>query len=154
MGQSSKALVAAAAKRQKALALHLQGASYQQIADAVGYNSRSAAHNAVRTALTDRQSGDTGPVGTTEAFETEAARVDVVIASLSPAVRMGDPASVNAYLKAIARRTALAGMIAASQPAPVVQEVKSPLDELRERRAARGAGSAGAGRASVADKRG
>ena len=154
MTQSAKTLAEAAVRRNKALALHLQGASYQQIADAVGYNSRSAAHAAVKAALSDRSAGDDVSVGTAEAYEVEAARVDVVIASLSPAVRTGDPASVNAYLKAIARRTALAGMIAASQPAPVVQEVNSPLDELRERRAARGAGSAGAGRASVADKRG
>ena len=50
-------------------------------------------------------------VGTAEAYEVEAARVDVVIASLSPAVRTGDPASVNAYLKAIARKVSRPAML-------------------------------------------
>lgn len=151
MARSRQDLRKAADNQQRALALHLQGASYAQIADVLGYANRGGAHAAVKKALQERNSGS---VGTTEAFEVEAARLDMVIAALTPAVRAGDEKAIGRYMQAAQRRTELAGMIAsAAAPAAdeVTQEARTPLDELRSRRAARGASAARQGRAEVAD---
>ena len=40
-------------RRARALELHLAGATYQTIADQLGYASKSGAHNAVQEALKD-----------------------------------------------------------------------------------------------------
>ena len=138
-----------AAKRTRALALHLQGASYQQIADALGYAGKSGAHAAVREALADRGSSSE----LVEAYQVEAARIDMLVAALSPAVRSGDVQAIDRYLKVIERRTALAALIA-DAPSVDDERVRTPLDELNARRAARGSTSAGKGVPKVAAKRG
>ena len=140
-----------AAKRTRALALHLQGASYQQIADALGYAGKSGAHAAVREALADR-----GPSSElVEAYQVEAARIDLLVAALSPAVRSGDVQAIDRYLKVIERRTALAALILGAEPVVEDENVRTtPLDELNARRAARGSTAAGKGVPKVAAKRG
>ena len=139
-----------AAKRTRALALHLQGASYQQIADALGYAGKSGAHAAVREALADRGSSSE----LVEAYQVEAARIDLLVAALSPAVRSGDVQAIDRYLKVIERRTALAALIADAAPPVEDERVRTPLDELNARRAARGSTAAGKGVSKVASKRG
>ena len=149
MGRSAKSLSESATRRQRALALHLQGATYQQIGDALGFTA-AAAHAAVKKALAERQGPS--PQGTAEAFAVEAARLDVVIAALTRQVRQGDVLAIDRYMKAIARRTELAGLIESAAPEPVQAEVRTPLDELRQRRASRGAKPARAGGAEMADQ--
>lgn len=149
MGRSAKDLAEAEARRQRALALHLQGASYAQIASALGYSGRAGAHVAVKKALADRQARGSSSV---EAYEVEAARLDVVIAALSPQVRAGDVLAIDRYLKAIERRTVLSSQIAsAAAPEPEVREVTTPVDEVRRRRLSRGANTARARGAEVAN---
>lgn len=147
MGRSAKDLAEAEARQQRALALHLQGASYAQIASALGYSGRAGAHVAVKKALADRQASGSSSV---EAYEVEAARLDVVIAALSPQVRAGDVLSIDRYLKAIERRTVLSSQIA-SAAEPEVREVTTPVDEVRRRRLSRGANTARARGAEVAN---
>ena len=146
---SSKRQSETDAKRSRALALHLQGRSYQRIADELGYASRSGAHAAVRDALSEQVAS----ADLVEAYRVEAYRVDVLIQALTPGMESGDVQSADRYLKAIQRRTELSALLATAD-APEVVEVKSPLDELTKRRAARGAGASRKGRAEVAGKRG
>lgn len=122
-------------RQQRALALHLQGATFEQIAQLLGYASRGSAHNAVQAALKNR----VPTASRVEAYRVEAARCDMVLTALAPQVKAGDPKSVALFLTASERRTQLAGLLddapSASKPA---QEVRTPLDELHARRAARG----------------
>lgn len=127
----------AADKQARALGLHLQGASYQQIADVLGYANRMSAHKAVTAALKNR----VPPVETVEAYQVEAARLEMVLTALSPAVRAGDTKATPLFMAAAARRTELARFMA--EPAAAAEatrppEVRTPLDELVARRATRG----------------
>lgn len=138
MGRSSREMAEAANKRRQALGLHVQGASYQQIAERLGYATRGSAHAAVKAALAER-SPSSPDVG--ESYRVEAARLDVVIAALSPRVKAGDVQAVDRYLRAIERRTVVAGLLEGAEAgtAEVAKEAATPLDELRSRRAARAA---------------
>ena len=147
MGQSRQALADAEARRKRALALHLGGASYGQIAEALGYASRSGAHSAVRDALAERDTAQSAQ----EALQVELARLDVVIGALTPAVRAGDVQAIDRYLRTIERRTQLATVVADSAAVGEQKEVRTPLDELQRRRASRGAGAARSRGAEVAE---
>ena len=132
------ALRDASDKQAKALALHVSGASYDQIAKVLGYATKSGAHKAVKAALRSRIPTE----GRLEAYRVEAARLDLVITSLSAAVRSGDTKSIALFLAASERRTVLAGLMetapGAGVPANTGAGVKTPIDELHDRRAARG----------------
>lgn len=125
-------------KQARALALHLQGASYDQIAELLGYASKAGAHKAVQSALKNRVPS----ASREDAYRTEAARLDLVLTALSPLVRKGDPKSVALFLAASERRTEVADLIAASSigtgaDAPATG-VRTPIDEINARRASRG----------------
>ena len=134
------ALRDASDKQAKALALHVSGASYDQIAKVLGYATKSGAHKAVKAALRSRIPTE----GRLEAYRVEAARLDLVITSLSAAVRSGDTKSIALFLAASERRTVLAGLMETAPGAGVPANtgtgagVKTPIDELHDRRAARG----------------
>lgn len=102
-------------RRAKALELHLAGATYDAIAQAVGYASRSGAHKAVQEALKDLGSP---PVGT-EVLQSELARLDAMLTGLWPKARRGDVAAVDRVLKIGERRATLlaAGRHAEGTPA-------------------------------------
>lgn len=84
---------AAAERRKKALELHLAGASYQAIADAVGYGNKGTAHTAVREALNDL-APDTSEMGA-----TAIARIDAMLQGLWPKARRGDVQAIDRVLK-------------------------------------------------------
>lgn len=142
------ALRDASDKQAKALALHVSGASYDQIAKVLGYATKSGAHKAVKAALRSRVPTE----GRLEAYRVEAARLDLVITSLSAAVRSGDTKSIALFLAASERRTVLAGLMetapGAGVPTNTGAGVKTPIDELHDRRAARGT-ARGAARGAV-----
>jgi hypothetical protein len=89
-------------RRAKALELHLAGATYDAIANAVGYASRSGAHKAVQEALLDLGR----PVQGT-AIDTELARLDAMLTGLWPKARRGDVQAVDRVLKISERRSVL-----------------------------------------------
>ena len=66
----------------------------------------------------------------------------------------GDVQAIDRYLKVIERRTALAALILGAEPVVEDENVRTPLDELNARRAARGSTTAGKGVPKVAAKRG
>lgn len=112
-------------RRAKALELHLAGATYESIANAVGYASKSGAHKAVQEAL-----DDLGKYGPDEATETELARLDAMLTGLWPKARRGDVQAIDRVLKIGERRSVLLAMSAGSASEPE----RTPLDELAGRR--------------------
>lgn len=130
------ALSEVAERQQRALALHLQGATFDQIAQVLGYATRSGAHRAVQAALQNR----VPTASRLEAYKLEAARCDLVLTALAPSVKAGDPKSVALFLAASERRTVLSTLLdeSAVSTGDQPQGVRTPLDELHARRAARG----------------
>lgn len=120
-------------KRSRALELHLAGATYDAIAEAVGYAGRSGAYKAVQEALADL--GE--PAATSEAAATELARLDAMLTGLWPKARRGDVQAVDRVLKISERRALL--LTAASQAAPLPEPKETPASDferrLREREA-------------------
>lgn len=116
-------------RRARALELHLAGATYESIAKAVGYASKSGAHKAVQEAL-----DDLGKYGPDEATETELARLDAMLTGLWPKARRGDVQAIDRVLKIGERRSALLAMSNKSD----AEEKGTALDELAARRRAAG----------------
>ena len=69
-------------KRAQALELHLAGATYDQIAQKVGYTDRGNAHRAVQRAL-----DDLGTYTTNDSITTELARLDAMPAIMTTGCR-------------------------------------------------------------------
>ncbi len=101
-------MTSAETKRANALELHLAGATYDAIAKAVGYASRSGAHQAVQAAL---KANITPEV--TEAAKSELARLDAMLTGLWPKARRGDVAAVDRVLRIEERRAAVLARVAA-----------------------------------------
>jgi len=112
-------------KRAKALELHLAGATYDSIAQAVGYASKSGAHKAVQEAL-----DDLGNYASDDVIETELARLDAMLTGLWPKARRGDVQAVDRVLKIGERRSSLMAMSSRGE----IEEAENPLDELASRR--------------------
>ncbi len=124
-----------AARNERALELHLAGASYQKIATALGFASKSSAHEAVQKALA---SSRTVPAVPGEALATELARLDAMLVGLWAAARRGNVAAVDRVLKIGERRVqllALAGASAAEAAKP--EAPMSLVDQLKARRDAK-----------------
>lgn len=130
---------AAEERRRQALELHLGGATYDEIAKACEYASRSGAYKAVQQALAARRAPDGEPVDAKPA-ETELARLDAMLTGLWPKARRGDVAAVDRVLVIEQRRAELL----AQAPA----EKGSTRDQLAERRQARKAATPRKPRAS------
>jgi transposase-like protein len=88
-------------KRARALELRLAGATYADIARAVGYADRSGARQAVQQAMAENPP-DRDQV---TALDTELARLDAMLTGLWPKARRGDYAAVDRVM-AIDRRIA------------------------------------------------
>lgn len=117
-------------RRAKALELHLAGATYDAIATAVGYASRSGAHKAVQEAL----SGLGRPAAGSEVLTTEIARLDAMLTGLWPKARRGDVQAVDRVLKISERRAQLLAMSAGeAQPAARETGLSDFEKRLRER---------------------
>jgi hypothetical protein len=114
--------------RRRALELHLAGASYQAIADALGYAAKSRAYTLVREALADLEV----PAAAAMAA-TEVARLDAMLQGLWPKARRGDVQAVDRVLKIEERRhqLALATAAAAAPSEPASEPRVSKLHQLR-----------------------
>lgn len=97
--------LAALEKRKQALQLAIAGVDYQTIADKVGYNSRQAAHAAVKSALIDtlRPPAD-------ELRQMQLARLDDMIKYLWSQVSKGNYNAVDRIIKIEERRARLLGL--------------------------------------------
>lgn len=91
------------ARRAKALELHLAGATYDAIAQAVGYASRSGAHKAVQEALNALGR----PAAGSEVADAAIARLDAMLTGLWPKARRGDVQAIDRVLRIEERRMLL-----------------------------------------------
>ena len=117
----------AKARQAKALELHLAGATYDAIATAVGYASRSGSFKAVQEAM----SGLGEAPGMAEAAGTELARLDAMLTGLWPKARRGDVQAVDRVLRIGERRAAL---LSTTTRAVAPEKKATALDELANRR--------------------
>lgn len=88
-----------AEKRRRAADLRLGGASYERIAEALGYAGPSGAYQAVQAAL-----GEPRAESTAELLRLELERLDQLQASLWPAARKGDQGAVDRVLRVMHHR--------------------------------------------------
>ena len=97
-------------KQAEALALRKAGHTFEDIAERVGYASKSGAFKAVMSALrkTIQEPAD-------ELRRLELERLDVMLKSLWPFILKGSPRHVEIGLKVMDRRAALLGLDAPKQ---------------------------------------
>ena len=128
-----------AARHEKALELHLAGATYRAIATTLGFSSVASVHEAVQKALAAQQ---TASARQAEAVQTELARLDAMLMGLWGAARRGNVAAVDRVLKIGERRAALLALAGAaeSQADPAPEQPVSLVDQLKARRDAKLAG--------------
>jgi hypothetical protein len=95
----------AAEKRSRAVELRKAGATFEQIAEQVGYSDRANAHHAVMQAIRDlpRENAE-------EALAVELERCDALLVGLWPKARRGDEKAVHAALRVMERRAKLLGL--------------------------------------------
>lgn len=123
-----------AVRNQKALDLHLAGASYRTISEQLNI-SLGTAHTAVKEALASRVSA----VGS-EMVDVELARLDAMLMGLWPDASKGNVHAVDRVLKIGERRTqllAIRGKRVVAPEAPPTPDPVSELDEFRRRSAAK-----------------
>lgn len=106
MERATPAKIAAAERQQKALMLRKGGATYQSIADTLGYANRSSAADAVTRALqdtVDRELAD-------ELRRIENERLDALWQPMYARALTGDQAAVDRCLRIMERRAAINGL--------------------------------------------
>ena len=139
-------------KKRKALELRKAGASYEQIAEMLGYRSKSGAYKAVSLALRDllREPADS-------VRKLELSRLDDMLMGIWPRVRSGDVLAIDRALKLAERRAKLLGLDAPVKVAPTdpsgekeyagltdeqrAERIAQLLERARARRAGRPAGA-------------
>ena len=104
-------------RRGRALQMHLAGASYQQIVDALGYSSKSVAFKDVRSAMDDLGS----PSADSDQIKVGLARLDVALTAIWPKVRSGELGAVDRFLKIEDQRSKLLAAAGVKYAAPVVE---------------------------------
>lgn len=121
--KSGQQRLQAAEKERQALELRKQGATFDQIARAVGYADRSAAYKAVMRGLkaTLRE-----PADEVRALYLE--RLDYVMACMAPRMAEGNPQAAAAYIKALERQAALLGL-----DAPLKTEMRIDTEKVAQR---------------------
>ena len=105
-GATTPARLNARKRQQDALELRKSGASYDQIAAALGYANRSGAYKAV-TGLLERMDLETEPQ---VVLNLELARLDTMQRALAPNVLKGKPEAINSALRIMERRAKLLGL--------------------------------------------
>jgi transposase-like protein len=96
--------VADAVRRAKAVELRLQGKTFDQIADQLGYHDRSTAYKAVKTAIQA-----VGREDARELRELDLLRLDRMLEIIWSQVEDGDLAAVDRALRILERRERITG---------------------------------------------
>jgi len=117
----SKARVAQTEKQKQALALRLSGASYEQIAQALGFKNRSTAWHAVEDALTRAIQE---PADEVRALEVQ--RLDRWLFNIDAQIRSGSLEALDRGLKIMTRRATLLGLDAPTKMAPTTPDGAQP----------------------------
>ena len=118
---NSRQRITQTAKQAQALALRVAGASYDQIAQALGYSNRSGAWHAIEQALlkTIQEPAD-------QIRQLEVARLDRWLFNIDAQIRAGSLEAVSVGLKISARRATLLGLDAPSKHAPTTPDGEHP----------------------------
>ncbi len=103
--RTSPRRIEATQRQRQALELRKSGASYDAIAQALGYRGRQSAAAAVESAL---QKTIQEPADDLRKLDLE--RLDVMLLHLWPKVLRGDIRSIDASLRVLARRSLLLGL--------------------------------------------
>lgn len=111
--KTSAKRIAAVGKQLKALELRKAGATYQQIADAIGYASPTGAYKAILSALKRTLQE---PADAVRKIEIE--RLDVALFAIWRRVRDGNDYAIDRFLAIEKRRAALLGLDAPVKVAP------------------------------------
>ncbi|MFG2412283.1 hypothetical protein [Streptomyces goshikiensis] len=97
-----------AERRAKAIRMKIEGASYTEIAEQLGYSSRGSANSDIRRALEKHVIEEGLAV---EAWrELELARLDVLQQAIWSKAKAGDPRAIETALKVLDRRAKLLGL--------------------------------------------
>lgn len=94
-------------RRQRALALKLNGASYAQIAESLGYASANSAYQAIRTEILNTKQESAGEL---KAIQFE--RLNHMLLVLQPQVMTGDKGAIQTALSIMDRMNTLMGVVA------------------------------------------
>jgi hypothetical protein len=113
--KASATKIDAAQRRIQALNFRLQGLTYREIGEAMGF-SEARAHKIVTTEL--RRLNDKRSELATEQRKLDAARLDTMLKTLWPAVLKGKPEVIDRALSIMQRRAKLYGL-----DAPTRQEL-------------------------------
>ena len=102
----------------KAVELRKAGATYEMIAQQLGYSSKSTAFNAVNRVMqsTKREAGK-------EAFEIELRRLDDLFMSLWPSARSGELGAVDRCLRIMESRRKMLGLDAPEKSQQQIMQV-------------------------------
>ena len=106
-GRRERRMYEAAQKRRRALELRMAGNIYEDIAQAVGYKSRSAAKNAIKSAL---RAIDREPAADVKALELE--RLDKILTALWGLVGKGDVQAIDRVIRVMHQRAQYLGLYA------------------------------------------
>lgn len=113
-------------RERQAVELHLAGASYDAIAEQVGYRDRGGAYKAVRRALERAVISSVD-----EQRESAVARCDRMLRALWPKALGGDPDAEKACHRWETRRAKLLGLDAPTQVrATITSELDSEIEAL------------------------
>lgn len=121
---TSKRRIEAKERVAQAIELRKAGATYQRIADTVGYNSEQAAHKAVTDALVAMLRE---PAEELRLLEVE--RLDSLFLSAFPLAKQGVMTAIDRCLRIMERRARLLGLDA---PVRVAVDWREELSELQE----------------------
>lgn len=103
--RTSRTRIESAERRGRALELRKAGATFEQIANQLGYADRHSAREAVVRALKDITRD-----GAEEVLDLELQRLDAMLVGLWAAARRGEPRSVETVLKVMERRSKYLGL--------------------------------------------
>jgi hypothetical protein len=109
------------AREQQAVQLRSNGASYDQIADALGYSQRDAAYKAVVRGI--RRYAEHYPESIELARSMALQRIDQMMLAVWPDARRGDVQAIDRVLRLETRRASLLGL-----DAPKTFEARVQLD--------------------------
>lgn len=122
----------AAKRRQKAIDLHLSGLTWQQVADALGYSSRQAAHKDVTRAL--QQMTQEMLTSAAEMRDRDLLALAQLQAAYWPAAMAGDDKAARVILKIMDRKAKYTGADAARTIKHVMTtELDERIEGLLER---------------------
>ena len=143
--RATPAKIAGAERQRKALVLRMAGATFQAIADALGYGNRSSATDAITRALRDTTPKEL----TDEVRRIENERLDRLWGPMYVKALKGDHLAVDRCLRIMVRRAALNGLdapIRVRQAVITKEDIEVAIARIdREAEAFEGSGSAAGG---------